>query len=275
MAEINDWISQQARLMCGDWEKAIEIYYPQYANDWKDPVAHLSALRSKWNLLAAVEWLNWKALLEKTNLNVLDLGAGTGWLSAYLSCFENVSHIDALDSSVHNLTTMFPRILEEMVIDKKNIKKIKPILGFFTPILREDNYYDIVIASSSIHHADSITVVLKEVYRVLKNDGYFIILNEPILSKSFFCYYFLKTLASIVLGTVRNEYSEKSPALMKNCILYDPFLGDRTYTMGFWLKSFEEAGFSYNVLVTPFSSYKNDKHTAPKLVHFVLKKLHT
>jgi hypothetical protein len=78
---------------------------------------------------------------------VLDLGAGTGWLSAFLSSFPNVEQIDTLDSDRNNLEVMLPQIIERMEGDTS---KIHPILGLFSPLLVPDQQYGLIVASSSI-----------------------------------------------------------------------------------------------------------------------------
>lgn len=64
---------------------------------------------------------------------MLDLGAGTGWLSAWLCRFNAVQHIDALDSSRRNLEQMLPRITELMK-GAALLPKIRPIVGLFYPL---------------------------------------------------------------------------------------------------------------------------------------------
>lgn len=53
----------------------------------------------------------------------------------------------------------------------------------------------------------------------------------------------------------------------------DPYLGDRAYCYWQWKAAIEEAGFSFEAVVTPYYSYKNANHYQTKLTHFIARKL--
>lgn len=99
-----------------------------------------------------------------------------GWLTGYLSKLESVSTVYALDSSKYFLLKMMPKIV--MLMGGGRQEKIVPIEGLFTPLMFEDGALDVVVASSVLHHADSLEAVLREIKRVLKEDGLLVILNE-------------------------------------------------------------------------------------------------
>ncbi len=65
-----------------------------------------------WHFLPALQSLKWAEYTAKPGLKVLDLGAGTSWLSVFLSSFPNVEHIDTLDSDRNNLEVMLPQIID-------------------------------------------------------------------------------------------------------------------------------------------------------------------
>ena len=138
---IKDWLVKQANKQVLEWEQAMQKFYPQYAKSWIKPEEHFRSLQEDWNFLDAVKYLDWEKLIAGQDLRVLDLGSGTGWLAAFLSRFANIEKIDALDSSRYNLTVMMPEIVRMMNGD---IGKIDPVLGLFSPLPVENEYYDII-----------------------------------------------------------------------------------------------------------------------------------
>ena len=91
---MDDWIAQQADTEASSWETSIARFYPQHADVWTDPAKQVHAVTHEWNFLDALEFVPWRALMRGRELRVLDLAAGTGWLSAYLSRFDEIATID-------------------------------------------------------------------------------------------------------------------------------------------------------------------------------------
>lgn len=208
---MESWLARQAEDMVQSWEKSIETYYPQTLKIWTNPHRHLEALKKEWNTLDAVEYLNWDKYLNGIASNkILDLGAGTGWLSIMLSTHKNVDKIYALDASPTNLNVMLPALAELM---RGDLSKIIPIRGLFTPILVNNGFFDMVVASSAVHHAPDLAECLCEVYRVTKPGGLFLILNETPISSfwyalvtGFRCAKILRTLAFKWWRPISNQF---------------------------------------------------------------------
>lgn len=201
---------------------------------------------------------------------VLDLGAGSGWLSSFLSTFSEVGNIDTLDSDKYLLTIVLPEIVKLM---QGNIAKINPIWGAFYPLLVENEHYDIVIASSAFHHASNLYQTLRECNRVLKKGGLLLILNERPMG---ILRYFLRVVTfsiSAVICLISKNYPEYSAAISKSGILDNPYLGDNTYLYSQWQQSIKKTGFSFKTIVTPYHIYKRRKNQKEKLIHFICRKL--
>jgi SAM-dependent methyltransferase len=266
---MENWIAQQMNQIVCQWDHAIEKNYPQFAHMWQDPQAHYTALMTEWNTLKAVELLPWDKYLNSANLNIVDLGAGSGWLSIFLSKFPNVQKIYTIDSCEFLLTEMLPAICKLM---EGNLNKIQPIKGLFNPILLSDNSVDLVVESSAFHHSDSVGDIIQEIHRVLKPGGWLIILNEHPLSQWKYMQMLLKHFASILLNSVR----KKSPSIVcqitHNGILYDPKLGDRVFPKWYWENILHSNHFKIEEFLLTSLPPAVSQPKASKLAHFICRK---
>jgi ubiquinone/menaquinone biosynthesis C-methylase UbiE len=93
------------------------------------------------------------------NLNVLELGCGTGYFTKELAKTE--AKITAIDIS--------PELLENAK-SKIQSDKINFVLGNACDMPFSDNEFDIALGSSVLHHLD-IDSAIKEVFRVLNKGG--------------------------------------------------------------------------------------------------------
>jgi ubiquinone/menaquinone biosynthesis C-methylase UbiE len=106
--------------------------------------------------------------------NVLDLCAGTGFLSYHLAKKtkpEKITLIDISDSEINEakrlLTKNFPS------------QNFTFTTGDITQTDFPDNSFDIVVGNSFIHHLWDINKTLAEIKRMMKPGGIFIALHEP------------------------------------------------------------------------------------------------
>jgi ubiquinone/menaquinone biosynthesis C-methylase UbiE len=162
---------------------------------------------------------------------------------------------------------MMPKILKKMAADEK---KIIPIEGLFTPILFDDESIDMVVASSALHHAENLELVLKEIRRVLKKDGSLIVLNETPDSAMRHFLRVTKACLSILKNLLFRNYFSISAAVSSSGFLYDPHLGDRAYPVWYWKKALKLSGFNEVEKVdSGMPTVKKSK--GPSLVHFICK----
>ena len=251
------------------WNGAIREFYPEYAAEWSDPVQHLTAHETKWNLIEATRDLDWAHLLPGASLKVLDLGCGTGWLSAFLSRFDQVESIVALDGDSHNLEIMLPEVSRALGAD---LSKIKPTRGLFQPLPFADGELDLVVASSAVHHAQDIISLFQELRRVVKEDGLIIALNEtPAPNWSHVVRMgrsSLRAIAENLTGRIRRY----GPRVSSLGLLYDPYLGDVAYSRKQWDFIFRSSGLTYREHVSPFFPYKAKGPQSVRLTHFICRK---
>jgi SAM-dependent methyltransferase len=244
---VERWIPQQAEWMVGQWEQSIERYYPQHRETWRDPKVYLERFRDAWNIREAYEAIDWNRWLQGSGLQALDLGCGTGWVSAFLSRDSRIASIRAVDSSSHLLTRMVPEVVRGLGGD---LDKIHPIQGMFQPLMVDDRSLDLVVCCSSLHHADNLTGLLTEIFRVLKPGGLLAILNElPATMPQY-----LRAVAVAVVRMFRDivlkRFAETAPSVSAAGHLYDAYLGDRTFPLWYWQEAIRRAGFSLEHLQT-------------------------
>lgn len=97
---------------------------------------------------------------------VLDLGCGVGYGSNILAMSENVNEVNSIDisSSAINYAKKYYAH-----------KKVKYIISPAEKLPFDDEYFDVVTAFEVIEHVTDYQKVLKEVFRVLKKEGYLFI----------------------------------------------------------------------------------------------------
>jgi ubiquinone/menaquinone biosynthesis C-methylase UbiE len=257
-ANIEILFEAQIELMTRLWGQAIERHYPDSLPDWRDPARHLALMNV--TLLKAVKKVEWSQFLKKSGTTVLDVGAGTGWLSALLSMYECVTRVDALDSDRDNLQVMLPQITDLLGGSRQ---KIKLLLGLMDPLPLPDESYDLIVASSSIHHTPNLFSALVGLRRLLRRDGVLLLLNETPRTFDEYLNYSLHIIYLILERVGSRTSTEFQETLSANGILYDPKLGDTAFAFFQYANALTNAGLKYGII-------RSGVYTGPvELVHFV------
>ena len=105
-----------------------------------------------------------KFLLNQKYETLLDVGCGTGWLLEHLSNCKNAEYY-GLDLSENMLE----------IARSKNIKNAELVQGYADSLPYDDNSFDIVTCIQSFHHYPDPDKAMREVYRVLKPNGLYIL----------------------------------------------------------------------------------------------------
>jgi ubiquinone/menaquinone biosynthesis C-methylase UbiE len=108
---------------------------------------------------------------------ILEIGAGTAWLSAELSKLPNVVEVIATDYSPKVLKEHAPRIF---TLSKAHAGKITRIPGDFHKLDFPGNYFDYVVSSGALPYAANVVQVIREAKRLLKPGGQFVAIREPV-----------------------------------------------------------------------------------------------
>ncbi|MBU2638682.1 MAG: methyltransferase domain-containing protein [Nanoarchaeota archaeon] len=109
---------------------------------------------------------------------VLELGAGSAWLSSELSKFPAVKKVYCLDFSEAILSRVTPVIMKHLNADTT---KITRIVGDFNKLEFKDSYFGFVFFDAALHHITDMDSVLSEIRRVLKPNGKLIAIREPVI----------------------------------------------------------------------------------------------
>lgn len=104
--------------------------------------------------------------IEKTH-NILDLGAGTGYLTMP-AAKQTDGIVYALDLDGGILDYL------DTKAQKEKLGNLKTLEASFNDIPLEDNAIDIALASISLHEITPLSSALKETFRVMKKNGYFL-----------------------------------------------------------------------------------------------------
>jgi SAM-dependent methyltransferase len=264
---MENWIQEQSMRNTSAFDAAMPVHYPEARSYTSDADLYFERVCEQCNYLDAVKKLDWAQAIP-FGAKVLDLAGGTGWLSAYLSSLPNVDKITIIDASRAYLEVNLPVSIRRL---NGVHSKITPVVGYFSPLILEDASIDVVVVSSSLHHADNLEAVLKEIYRVLVPGGKCFILNETPVSDLFYIRTMITTFIRTMLLTVTRRYVATSLSISASGILCDPFLGDRMFPSWYWRSAILQSGFALDKVVnTDLSTVKDSKGIS--LVHFICSK---
>jgi ubiquinone/menaquinone biosynthesis C-methylase UbiE len=266
---MKSWLNEQNLIAVSRFDQTMDDLYPESMEYSKNAKSFMDHIMKETNYIEAIEMLDWDLYLPE-RASLLDLACGIGWVSAYLSKLDCVDHITCVDSSKYYVNDMLPNIFRQM--DGK-LDKVTPVEGVFCPLLLDDDSIDGVILCASIHHADNMETVLKEVYRVLKPGGRLFILNESPYSTLQYLFLSIKCMIKVLLHIILKKYQSISLSIAYSCILVDPYLGDRVYPLWVMNDMLKESGFSNAVKIeSGFLHMKSGKHRGTILTHFVCEK---
>ena len=111
----------------------------------------------KWWRIKSID-VSIKLLQHELKGNCLEIGAGGGLGSAYLSSFELVDRVDCLDYSLIAVEKLMPEVHSS--IDIANPKKIRRVYGSYDNI-KEKNY-NFIYGSGALHNSKNLDKTLKE-----------------------------------------------------------------------------------------------------------------
>jgi ubiquinone/menaquinone biosynthesis C-methylase UbiE len=240
------------------------------ASHWRDAAELWDHLRTHTNIVTAAERVDWSTLLSP-GTTVLDLGCGSGWLSAMLSTQPQVERVIAWDSS--------PALLRDLLPDMIGLvggvaDKIDRVCGDFVPLLLDDASVQAVVMSSAFHHAEQPEALLAELSRVLAPGGVAVLLNETPWHRIAIVGFATRMYAAALAG-LAGRITHRPGHLGSRHVLYDETLGDRAYSLPAWRQMLGAAGFRVEVRDTGMTSYPESYRPPgrfePRLIHFVLR----
>jgi ubiquinone/menaquinone biosynthesis C-methylase UbiE/ADP-ribose pyrophosphatase YjhB (NUDIX family)/uncharacterized protein YbaR (Trm112 family) len=124
----------------------------------------------EWQLRVGSFRLLQKWLLQnyaETPLRILDIGAGSGWMSRELAGQHHVLAIDA-NAGPHGLAAL-PWAQRHFMAVQAELERLPFAAGAF----------DLAIANASLHYTRNIEAVLEKISRVLRPGGKLIVMDSP------------------------------------------------------------------------------------------------
>jgi len=106
--------------------------------------------------------------------DVLEIGAGDGWCSAYVLKNYKVNSIHTMEITEAATNRLIPHVFDICGVDKSRATLIR---GSFNQIDSTDAY-DHILSMGAIHHSENLQLTLDNVYNALKPGGVFIA-QEP------------------------------------------------------------------------------------------------
>lgn len=119
-------------------------------------------------------------IIDKANPNtILDIATGTGDLAINFAKNTSAKSITGLDISEGMLS------VGKTKIEKENLSnKISMILGDSENLPFDDNSFDAISVAFGVRNFENLEKGLKEIFRVLKTNGTFVILETSVPTKS-------------------------------------------------------------------------------------------
>ena len=111
---------------------------------------------------------------KKKPNNVLDIATGTGDLAINLTQ-TNASEIIGLDISKGML-----EVAHEKILKKQLDKTIKMVIGDSENLPFDDNSFDAITVAFGVRNFENLDLGLAEIYRVLKPNGIFVVLETSV-----------------------------------------------------------------------------------------------
>ncbi len=147
-----------------------------------DKGSRLEFLNFKFNHLS---WNRAKYYFKKLGVpirgKVLEQGAGSFWLSSYLSSFDEVEEVVGVELSESAMLAF--KDLSLTLFEGSKPEKIRYVIGDMHRIEVPDNTFDLVVCAATLHHADNLVTMLRESWRTLKPGGWFVALREPMIPR--------------------------------------------------------------------------------------------
>lgn len=140
---------------------------------------------------------------------VLEIGCGNGFISAILSRFAN--EVIATDLSKLNIKTHSIGIFKaKALIQRLNIENCKIVSCSAEELPFEDKFFDLVFCAYSLEHVPDKNKALKELKRVLKNNGETIFLVPNFIERLFYPLSFYPEVFKKIISTLFRKNNTRS-----------------------------------------------------------------
>jgi 2-polyprenyl-3-methyl-5-hydroxy-6-metoxy-1,4-benzoquinol methylase len=116
--------------------------------------------------------LDWLTALGRTDLNIIDIGCGSGWLCAHLSKFGKVTGTDFSDEVLQRASLRQPDVAF--------------VAGDFMALVFPEGAYDVVTSLEVLSHVEDQPAFVKKLSTLLRSDGLLMLAtqNRPVLEQN-------------------------------------------------------------------------------------------
>ena len=185
-----------------------------------DVIPEWSSDVSRWVENWLAEARRWFA--GRTDVRLLDLGAGSCTTSLILSGEDFVGEVVAADLSTRRMQQMVPHI---RAIYGGCPEKLRYVEADMNERLEfPDDHFDLVVMDAALHHSRNIWGTLAEIRRVLKPGGYFVAQREQYAPTLTAGYKFKKLLQTeeVQAGVSENAYLKSQYAYYLRANGFEP-----------------------------------------------------
>lgn len=148
-----------------DNAKTSAVHGESYDEFWRrvgnfDPDSGYAKVRKEF-----IDYVVKKYIQPKQSLQILDLGCGTGWLTAFLARYGEATGVDFAPDTIRSAKEIYGSQASYFLADPN-----LPTLG-----LPEDKVFDLVVATEVIEHVEDQKAFISQVSEFLKPDGWFLL----------------------------------------------------------------------------------------------------
>jgi SAM-dependent methyltransferase len=166
-----------SRLELSQHADADELRFREHIEPYEGIEAALGFLRRK----RVLDYLD--HVLRRTEIApsgvVVELGAGSCWLSSALACFPDVTRVAAVEFSQRRLTSIAPPMMA--LLDAPAEKIERRVADFYAHGL-EPASADLVVVDASFHHASDPALFARVAFDLTRPGGTLLLLREPTLA---------------------------------------------------------------------------------------------
>lgn len=209
--QILDWSPEQDKLLK---KKEIEIHelYHSKASDKIRSRADVFGHR-QFRINALEQGLQF--IKKSVSGQVLEVGAGDGWCSAYLlDKYPSIEHMYTMEINDAAIQSLIPHVMNTVDVD---INKVSLVKGSFNNIPLK-GFYNFAFAMGALHHSEHLFATMRELYLALQPGG-ILIAQEPYCVNSVrnAAYHKRGNVTENFKGLVKVENQDRSDIFYRLC----------------------------------------------------------
>ena len=155
-----------------------ELSFRDQIEDYPEPVVDVPAWICRKELQEKLTYALARAQVQPAG-KIIDLGAGSCWLSSMLALRPEVTKVIGVEFSRRRLTELAPVAMAYLDAPPEKIERV--IADFYNPGLPGESA-DMVFTDAAYHHAADPDRLARVAYTLLKPGGRFVLFREPTLS---------------------------------------------------------------------------------------------